>query len=74
MNIEEYIQKEAPGDDAHDRAYATALRKAYNDFKDLDIETLQRRQAHFRSLPYNSEHVLTAQLVVLYELVKGNSV
>jgi len=69
MNIEEFVKKEAPSNDAHDWIYADWLRTYYDRFKDCSLEQLQHYQKLSRE-EYDSSHSATAVCMMLYELIK----
>ena len=74
MDIEAFIKEEAPNDDEHDKAYAKALRSAYEVYKDLPLINLKYAQKFARQ-KYDGCHESVAQCMVLYELIKdGGSV
>lgn len=69
MNIESFIQKEAPNDDVHDKAYARCLREAYGLYKGLELETLKEYQKTARAR-HDSSHRSTAMCMMLYKLIE----
>ena len=79
MDIEQFVKEKAPDVDAkgpigeHDRAYARALRGAYEVYKDMDLAELKTWQAVTRqraSGPYLVTHEIHGALMVLFELIK----
>lgn len=72
MDIEKYIKENAPNDDQHDRAYAAALKDAYEKNKDLSKEELLFRQNFARELYRRdgNSHINTARCCIIYELLR----
>ena len=68
MDIESIVKREAPQDNMHDKAYAEALRGAFNVYKGMDTAELRQWQVVARK-QYDSTHRATAACVVLYELI-----
>jgi hypothetical protein len=72
MDIEKYIKKHASQDSEHDRAYAAALKIAYESNKNLSEKELLIRQPIVRALyaKHGNSHQNTAMCCVIYELLK----
>ena len=72
MDIEKYIEKHASKDSEHDRAYAAALKIAYEQNKNLSKEKLLISQNIARSLyaRNGNSHQNTAMCCIIYELLK----
>jgi len=72
MDIEAFIEFEAPNDDAHDKAYEVALRGCHNTYKDLSLAELLEWQTVARGR-YNSSHNSTAECMILGALINEKS-
>ncbi len=72
MDIKKLIQQEAPEadkNDIHDSAYAKALQKAYDQFKNDPFIELKYQQKFARE-SYDGSHQSTARCTILYALIK----
>ena len=71
MDINKFIEKNAGGDSEHDKAYAKALKNAYDFNKNLSKEGLLFNQQMGRDLYARyGTHKNTAMCVITYELLK----
>ena len=71
MDIHELITREAPRDNAHDKAFAKELEAAYLKYKDKHPKMLENEQEYLRRLQGGlmPTHRDIAQLTILYELI-----
>lgn len=72
MDIQKYIKQEAPNNDKHDKAYAKALKIAY----DINHKSSKQELIEYQKLARamyarnGATHQNTARCMIVYELLK----